>query len=185
MTDTRTRILDAALTVMSRHGLSRLALEDVAREAGTSRQTVYRHMHSREGLVAATIVREEQAFLERMSSAMNPEQPFEDALRSAILEALRAAREHPLLDRLMATEPEALLPFLTNGQGPVLSVAKEVVHDLLSRWVGHLDAAQLERVSEATTRLIVSYAISPPAEPSEELADGLAKMIAHGVAPGD
>jgi hypothetical protein len=115
---------------------------------------------------------------------MHPDQPLQDALRAAILEALRAAREHPLLDRLMATEPEALLPFLTNGQGPVLSVAKEVVRDLLGRWVGHLSDEQLERVSEATTRLIVSYAISPPAEPSEDLAAGLAEMIACGVAPG-
>jgi AcrR family transcriptional regulator len=176
--------MDAALAVMSRHGLSRLSLEDVAREAGVSRQTVYRHMESREGLIAATIVREEQAFLARMSASMRPDQALQEALRAAILEALRAAREHPLLDRLMATEPEALLPFLTNGQGPVLSVAKEVVRDLLGRWVGHLSDEQLERVSEATTRLIVSYAISPPAEPSEDLAAGLAEMIACGVAPG-
>ena len=183
MTDTRTRILDAALAVMSRHGLSRLALEDVAREAGVSRQTVYRHMESRERLITATIVREEEAFLTRMTSAMHPDQALQEALRSAILEALRAAREHPLLDRLMATEPEALLPFLTNGQGPVLSVAKEVVRELLGRWVGHLGEEQLELVSEATTRLIVSYAISPPAESSEKLADGLAEMIACGVAP--
>ena len=53
-------ILDATLDVVSRVGLARLALDDVARQAGVSRQTVYRYFGSRDGLVRAVILREEQ-----------------------------------------------------------------------------------------------------------------------------
>jgi AcrR family transcriptional regulator len=179
---TRERILDAALTVMSRYGLARLALEDVAREAGVSRQTVYRYVGSRDGLIAATIVREEQAFFGRMREAAEEHAELRPALEAAIVAALTMAREHPLLDRLLATEPEALLPFLTDGSGPVLSAARPVVVEVLGHHVPHLAGAGLERVADAASRLIVSYAISPSQEPVADLAAGLAALLAHGVA---
>lgn len=182
--DTRLRILDAALTVMSRYGLARLALEDVAREAGVSRQTVYRYVGSRDGLISDTIVREEQAFFDRMREAAEQHDQLRPALEASIAAALRMAREHPLLDRLLATEPEALLPFLTDGSGPVLSAARPVVIEVLGRFVPHLGAADLARAADAASRLIVSYAISPSKEPVEELSAGLAAMMADGVDAG-
>jgi AcrR family transcriptional regulator len=39
---TRDRILDAAFEAVATHGLSRLTVDDVARLAGLSRQSVYR-----------------------------------------------------------------------------------------------------------------------------------------------
>lgn len=181
-TDTRTRILDATLRAASRLGLARLSMDDVAREAGLSRQAVYYHFASRDELIAATILREEQAFLDGMVRETRDHTELEDALRAAIRAALVAAREHPLLDRLLATEPEVLLPFLTTGRGPVLSAAEGVVRQLLASWAPHLDQRQLHRTAEAATRLIVSYAISPPEGDIDEVAADLAELIAHGVA---
>jgi AcrR family transcriptional regulator len=180
--ETRQRILGAALTVMSRYGLARLALEDVAREARVSRQTVYRYVGSRDGLIAATIVREEEAFFARMRQAAGQHDELRPALEASIVAALTMAREHPLLDRLLATEPEALLPFLTDGSGPVLAAARPVVVEVLGHHVPHLVGADLERVADAASRLIVSYAISPSEEPVAELAAGLAGLLADGVA---
>jgi AcrR family transcriptional regulator len=181
--DTNTRILDGALTVMSRHGLSRLSLEDVARAAGVSRQTVYRYAGNRDGLITATILREEQVFLDRMRAAASVHHELRPALQAAIAAALRAAREHPLLDRLLATEPEALLPFLTDGSGPVLSAAQTVVVELFGHYVPELDTHQQRRAADAATRLIVSYAISPSDAPTDDLAATLAALMVDGVAP--
>ncbi len=178
---TRTRILDAAIRAMSTHGLARLSLEDVAQEAGVSRQTVYRYFGNRDALVSAAILREEDAFIARMVASAERHEEFRPALEAAFGEALRAAREHPLLDRLLATEPESLLPFLTTGHGPVLSAARPVVARLLARWVPGLSAPELELVSEAATRLIVSYAISPSDASIDDVAAGLADLVANGV----
>jgi AcrR family transcriptional regulator len=183
MGDTRSRILDAALVVIARDGLTQLSLEDVAREAGVSRQTVYRHMGSREGLVSETILREEESYLARLEAAMHPHQAFEAALRAGILEALRLAREHPLLDRSLSREPEALLPFLSSGEGPVLPAARQVVARLLRTRAAHLDEPTIAMASDAITRMMISYAISPAQEPPEEVATRLARIIAHGISP--
>ncbi|MEX1164739.1 MAG: TetR family transcriptional regulator [Nitriliruptor sp.] len=179
--DTRRRILAAALTVMSRHGLARLALEDVAREARVSRQTVYRYVGSRDGLITATILREEEAFLERMRSAASEHQELRPALAAAIASALTSAREHPLLDRLLETEPEALLPFLTDGSGPVLSAARTVVVELFGQYVPELGPDEQAVAADAATRLIVSYAISPSVTPTDALAHHLADLMVGGV----
>jgi AcrR family transcriptional regulator len=181
--DTRTRILDAAIATMGRHGLARLSLEGVAREAGVSRQTLYRYFGSRDALISATVLREEEAFIAAMVAAADHHREFRPALEAAIAQALRSARAHPLLDRLLATEPDALLPFLTMGRGPVLSAAKPVVRDLLAARLDHLTDPELSRIAEAATRLIVSYAISPADDDIDDVAAGLADLIANGVKP--
>ena len=49
---TRSRILDAAIRVMAR-GIASLSIPEVAREAGVSVPTVYRHVGTKEDLLAA------------------------------------------------------------------------------------------------------------------------------------
>jgi AcrR family transcriptional regulator len=191
--DTLTRILDATLAVIDRKGLARLSLEDVAAEAGVSRQTVYRYVGGRDGLITATILREEEVFLTALRAEVDvaidgegdPPVTLRRALAAAIRTSLLQARQHPLLGRLLDTEPEALLPFLVDGRGPVLSAAKTVVVDLLGSLVPHLDPVELDRVAEACTRLLVSYAISPPDDDLGALAASLAELIAGGVAAAD
>ncbi|BBY99165.1 TetR family transcriptional regulator [Mycolicibacterium fallax] len=50
---TSRRILDATAEVMSRNGMSKLSLSDVAQEAGVSRPTLYRWFSSKEELIDA------------------------------------------------------------------------------------------------------------------------------------
>jgi AcrR family transcriptional regulator len=179
--ETHDRILEAALTVMTRHGLARLALEDVAREAHVSRQTVYRYVGSRDGLIAETILREERAFLERMRAAAAGTPDLRSALEASIASALTSAREHPLLDRLLDSEPEVLLPFLTDGAGPVLSAARTAVVELLGTHAPQLDGSDRDLAADAATRLVISYAISPSTTPIDVLAARLAALVVDGV----
>lgn len=179
--DTHERILDATLAAVSAHGLARLSIEDVAREARVSRQTVYRYFGSREALVTEMILREEEVFITTVLAAAAAHDEVRPALEAAITRALHAAREHPLLDRLLATEPEALLPFLTTGGGPVLSAARPVLSDLLSSRLPHVPPATVRRVADLATRLFISYAINPPDDALSEVGAGLADLVLDGM----
>lgn len=178
---TEQRILDAAMSAMAVHGLAKLSLEDVAREAGMSRQTVYRYFGNKDALVTATILREEQGFLDQMAEAVVAHRDVRPAMEAAIVTGLRAAREHPLLDRLLATEPEALLPFLTTGGGPVLSAARPAIYALLEQRLPHLAPRLLHHAADTATRLFISYAINPPDDDIEDVAAGLVDLILHGL----
>ncbi len=177
---TQDRVLDATMSLLATLGVAKLSLEEVAQEAGVSRQTVYRHFGNRDQLLSAAILREEQAFIERIVAASEPHDQLRPALEAAIRETLTAAREHPLLDRLLETEPELLLPFLTSGSGPVLPAARPVLAEILRRYLPDHDRASLELISDLCTRLMISYTANPPSIDVDVLAAGLADLIVSG-----
>lgn len=179
--ETRTRILDAALARLGEVGIARLALDDVATDAGFSRQTVYRHFDNRDGLLAAVVLREEEVFLDTIRAAVAGCSDLEEALAAAMRTGLRMAAEHPLLNRLLDTEPEALLPLLTTGAGPVLPAARPVVRDLLARFAPSLDDATAELVADVAARTLVSYATNPPSRGIEPTVTVVAAVHARGV----
>src|SRR5205823_1779969 len=53
--DTRVAILDAAVRIFARSGVSAAPLEDIAAEAGVTRGTLLWHFHSKDDLVSAII----------------------------------------------------------------------------------------------------------------------------------
>ena len=178
---TATRILDATLATMADHGIARLSLEDVARRAGLSRQTVYRYFPSKGSLVEATVLREEQVFITNMVSAAGRQRELEAALRAAIEAAMRTGQAHALLNRLLATEPESLVALVTTDRGPVLSAARQALQEILSAWLPRVPKARLAMAVDAVARLLVSYVVNPPTDSSSQVATRLAQLLVNGL----
>lgn len=178
--ETATRILDATLATMADHGIARLSLENVARRAGLSRQTVYRYFPSKRELVEATVLREEQVFIANMVSAAGRQRELESALRAAIEAAMGTGRAHALLNRLLATEPESLVALVTTDRGPVLPAARQALQEILSAWLPRVSKARLTMAADAVARLLVSFVVNPPAD-SPRVAARLAQLLVHGL----
>jgi AcrR family transcriptional regulator len=176
---TRERILDAAFEAVARHGLSRLTMDDVARLAGLSRQSVYRYFDSKDALIQSVVFREEEAFIEGIRAAHARHERPEDGMREAILFCLRTAREHPLLDRLLASEPEVLLPFLTTRGGDLIARARSVIEDLASGWA--LGNDLVHRTADVAVRAIVSYTLTLSQDDPRDVARELARILASAL----
>src|SRR6266566_2207368 len=58
------RILDAASTLILRYGYHKTTIDDIARQAGVGKGTLYLHWNTREALFAALILREKVAMAE-------------------------------------------------------------------------------------------------------------------------
>ncbi|MFS8639383.1 MAG: TetR/AcrR family transcriptional regulator [Symbiobacteriaceae bacterium] len=75
-TERALRILAAAASLVERYGYSKTTLDDVAREAGVAKGTLYLHWHSREELFGAVLRREQillsRSFLDRMRAEKEP-----------------------------------------------------------------------------------------------------------------
>lgn len=178
--DTGSQILDATLDALAEVGLARLGLEDVAARAGVSRQTVYRWFQNRHGLISATIVREEQRLLDEVTRAAGHHHGLEDALVVALETLLTWTRDHPLLGKLLAEEADLLLPFLTSGDAPVLGIGRQALLDVLGEWLPA--GADTRTAADVLARVMLSYAIDPPAEAPDVMAASLASLFVHGVA---
>ena len=179
--DTATRILDASLATMADHGIARLSLEDVARRANLSRQTVYRYFPSKKDLLDATVLREEQVFITNMISAAERHRDLEPALRAAIEAAMRTGQAHALLNRLLATEPNSIVALVTTDRGPVLSAARQALEEILAGWLPGAPKTRQSMAVDAVARLLVSYVVNPPADPPAQVASRLAQLLVHGL----
>lgn len=176
---TRERVLDAAFARVAEVGLARLALEDVAAEAGVSRQTVYRHFGSRDGLVEHLVLREEQWFIDRVVTAAEVHATAEAAIAAGVTEALRAGREHPLLRRILETEPGEILPLIVLGQGPVISAVRPVVARILRERL-EVSEEDARVMADVGSRLLVSYVLEPGNDSPDRIGPRIARMLLNG-----
>ena len=108
------RILEATYACVARYGLGKTTVEDAAREAGVSRATVYRYFPGgKEQLISEVIAWAATRFFGRLAAAASEAETFPVLLEHTLLFAHRAIEDHEVLQKILQTEPERLLPTLT------------------------------------------------------------------------
>src|SRR5262245_11832483 len=119
---TATRILEATARCLARWGVAKTTVDDLAREAGVSRATVYRYFPGgKDQLVVAVGIYEEGRFFAHLAPLLEDSGSLADALTVAVSEASRFLREHEVLATLLEHEPEKVLPYLAFDRiGPLL-----------------------------------------------------------------
>jgi AcrR family transcriptional regulator len=151
----RERILRAALEQFQLVGLRRTTVGDVARRAGVGRVTVYRRVGHKRELVIGAIQSEVRRVMDAVTEAVAPLESVEDRLVEAFVVGLSIVRAHPLLQRLLETEPEDLLPYLTVEFGPILELAGGFV----AQQIGPVPNPAL--LGELLARLAQSLVLTP------------------------
>ena len=122
----RERLLEAAYACVARYGLGKTTMEDVGREAGLSRATVYRYFpQGKDQLVRDVVAWEAGRFFERLTRAVAHHVDLADLLEEALVFAHRAVEEHVVLQKILETEPERLLPLLTTESGRIIVLVKQ------------------------------------------------------------
>jgi AcrR family transcriptional regulator len=186
--DTASRILDAAIEAAAVHGVARLSMADVGRRAGLSRPTLYRHFASKQELLGAALTRESLAIVTAVLDAVAPVAGIGDAIETAVAVTLQLTRDHPLLDRIVRTEPETLVPVLVSdgvGESPsILSLIRVPVQSVIATKAPALDELTARRLADVLTRLLVSYAVNAPDDPPEVVAASIASFLAPSLEDG-
>jgi AcrR family transcriptional regulator len=177
-------VIDAALRCICRWGVAKTALDDVAREAGCSRATVYRLFPGgKDGLMEAIALTEIDRFFTGVGTRLAEATTLEDALTAGIAEAGRRILGHKALQYLLEHEPEAVLPRLAFSEmDQVLRTASEFAAPHLNRFIADADTAV--RAAEWVARLVVSYAITPAEGVSIEDEGSVRALVQTFVMPG-
>ncbi|MBV2366479.1 TetR/AcrR family transcriptional regulator [Streptomonospora nanhaiensis] len=185
-------LLDAAYESIAVFGLRRLTLTDVARRAGVSRPTVYRRWRDIGTLLADLLTREMRAVVD--SVAPRAAAAGGDARTRLVAGAVLTVAElrgHPLLGRIIDTEPEALITYTFHRLGSSQSAMLAVTEDRIRAGqadgsVRAGDPAELARMMLlAAQAAVVSWRLVDDVLPLERQTAELGRMLDAYLRPAD
>jgi len=159
------RLLAATYGCVERFGLGKTTIDDIAKESGVSRATIYRQFPGgRDELLLETVGWEIANYFNRLADQVRDAPTLAELLRGGLSFAHRSISEHVLLRKILQTEPERLLPLLTTESAKTLPFIADFLLPYLRREAenGRLrPGVDIDRASEYLARSILSLIGAP------------------------
>lgn len=131
----RGQILDAAESTFRRYGVLKSTMDDIAREAGVSRPTLYRYFRDRDALVTALIEVRSRRLFDETREFLTRYDTVSEQLVEGLVHLVDLGRQDPLIRLIVG--PEHL------GWGAPLAGSSELAADLTHEmWSPVIDAAR-------------------------------------------
>ncbi len=131
--EARQQILAAAERVIQRYGISKTTMDDIGREAGVSRPTVYRYFGDREALVAALIERRSRMLFERARTFILRHETFAEQLVEGLVYLVDRGRKDPIVRVLVSPEHMELATPVVSGSTLATELTGEMWEPILRR----------------------------------------------------
>ena len=154
------RIIEATLRCVARWGIAKTTLDDVAREAGCGRATIYRTFSGGKGSVLeATLRHELERCVKTIDDAVRDLDTLEEVLVAGTSAASKFISGHEPLLFLIAHEPDTVLPLIAFDKlSHVFDAAAACVAPHLARF---LPDHEVPRAAEWVTRVVLTYTFNP------------------------
>ncbi|MCX4096056.1 TetR/AcrR family transcriptional regulator [Nocardia sp. alder85J] len=165
--DNQAAVLDAALLAFLDFGIKRTSMTEVARRGGLSLATLYRRFAGKSELVQAVGLWQARRFVEQVDAAVqrqiDRDADAEDQIVELFIAFLDGLRRNRLLERLLATEPEIVLPYLTTRGAPVIELGRDYLAEFVTRLQaeGKLPHYDPLPIAEMVARTSLSLALTP------------------------
>ena len=133
--------LDAAEACFERYGVNKTTMEDIAKIAGVSRPTVYRHFPDRDSLILAVVMRRSRALIEKAQKYIRRQKSFEDQMVEGLLYLVNTGRKDPFIRILVSPEHMDLATQLLGASEAVVDLTYQMWAPILEESVerGDLD----------------------------------------------
>jgi AcrR family transcriptional regulator len=153
------RLMQATFACVARYGIAKTTVEDVAREAGVSRATVYRQFPGgKDQLVDDTIRWEATRFFADLAVAIEDAPDFATTVEEAVLFARTALDQHAVFQKVLETEPELLLPQLTVDDARLREMVATFLRTHLEPEADRLaDGVSVDMACDHVARLLMSF----------------------------
>lgn len=179
------RILDAARDQLVQFGLRRTSLEDIARAADVGRATLFRRFPSRDALMSALASREARRCIASVDAQLSEIDAPRELVIAGALAVIREITGNALLQRLLQTDPEEMLPLLAGRGAPITAMGRAYIAAQLERLTdqGGVISSDSQAIAEVLARLVLSLALNPETELPLGDEDALESLIGRTLAP--
>ena len=179
------RILDAARAQLVQFGLRRTSLDEIARAAGVGRATLFRRFPNRDALMSALASREAQRCIASVDAQVSDIDAPREFLIAGALAVIREITGNALLQRLLQTDPEEMLPLLAGRGAPILAMGRAYIAARLERLIeqGGVISSDSQAIAEALARLVLSLALNPETVLPLADEDALEALVGRTLAP--
>lgn len=161
------RVLMAAFEQIAVVGWRRSTVDDVAKRTGLSRATVYRRFPNKKALTEAVVYAELRKYMIGVSARVEGRtMTLAERMAESSSYTVEFIIDHPLLRRLLETEPDSILPSLTVEAGPLIGTFREFCASLWkSEIYGDAEVseqmlAHLRTVAELHIRIALSLILT-------------------------
>jgi AcrR family transcriptional regulator len=131
--EAREQILAAAESVIARYGVSKTTMDDIGKQAGVSRPTVYRYFGDRDNLLAALIERRTRMLFGRARDYMFGFESFAEQLVEGLLYLIDHGRTDPIVRILVGPEYFGVTSPIVNGSELAAELTAEMWEPVLRR----------------------------------------------------
>jgi AcrR family transcriptional regulator len=156
----QTRVLDAALTCLGRWGVAKTTVDDIARESGVSRASIYRHFVGGKAAIIAELSQRETALcVDAICSAMWAADTLVDAIVAGAHASATLTLEHPIIRQIVEHDRDRLMGYLAFDRiDPVLAAGVGICSPALARF---LSPAEASEACEWIARFALSFTLQP------------------------
>ena len=168
------RVLDATVECVSKHGLAKTTLSDIAREMGVAPSTVYRKVGSVENATLLVVAREGHRFLQRMPEVIaGIEGPR--TITVFLAEAIQHCAEHPMVAKILRDEIDWMGRLATRRLEAALEQAVATASPLLTSAMafGAIRRQDPEALAHWIVRIAGICLVAPPPGDLREALDAL------------
>lgn len=158
--DLERRLVDAALACIGRWGVRKTTLDDIAREAGVSRATVYRAFPGgKDRLVDAVFCHEAGRIFHQIESELRAATALDELLTAGLTAALGTVADHAVLRTVIEREPELVFPhFAFHQLDRFLELTTALCRPHLERF---LPAEAVRPTADWLARIVLTYSFNP------------------------
>ncbi|MGV9414735.1 TetR/AcrR family transcriptional regulator [Nocardia sp. NPDC003693] len=161
------KVLDAAMLAFLDFGIKRTSMVEVARRGGLSLATLYRRYAGKNDLIQAVGLWQTRQFINSVDTAVQSQvdrdASAQDQIVTLFIAFLEGLRGNRLLVRLLKTEPEIVLPYLTVQGAPVIELGRDYLAEFITRLQaeGKLPEYDPLPLAEMVARNALSLALTP------------------------
>lgn len=182
--EARQQILTAAESVIKRYGLAKTTMDDIGKEAGVSRPTVYRYFGDRDALIGALIERRSRLLFDRARTFILKHETFAEQLVEGLIYLVDHGRKDPIVRILVSPEHMELAMPLVGGANLASDLTAEMWEPVLRKAIDRGDIrADLDMDAVARWLALVQFILVGRLDFATADDPGHRRMLADFVLP--